>query len=59
MLKGMQELGLSPDVETLHDYIFPAFPSMAEALQALEVCVCLCVYVRVGELSHFCCQSCN
>ncbi|XP_019108650.2 leucine-rich PPR motif-containing protein, mitochondrial [Larimichthys crocea] len=36
LLKGMQELGVSPDVETLSVYSFPAFPSVDAGLQALK-----------------------
>lgn len=46
VLKGMQELGVSPDVDTLSVYSFPAFPSMDAAQQALKVIhksVCVCV----------------
>uniref|UniRef100_A0A3Q4AYY1 PROP1-like PPR domain-containing protein n=1 Tax=Mola mola TaxID=94237 RepID=A0A3Q4AYY1_MOLML len=37
VLKGMQELGVSPDVETLSSYILPVFPSMEAARQTLKV----------------------
>lgn len=37
MVKGMQELGVSPDGEMLNSYILPVFPSMDVARQALEV----------------------
>nr|XP_019945002.1 PREDICTED: leucine-rich PPR motif-containing protein, mitochondrial [Paralichthys olivaceus] len=35
VLKSMQELGVSPDAETLSIYILPAFPSTEAARQAL------------------------
>ncbi|CAN9499622.1 unnamed protein product [Ophioblennius macclurei] len=34
--KGMQELGVTPDSETLSRYILPVFPSTAAAQQALK-----------------------
>uniref|UniRef100_A0A667YNL8 Leucine rich pentatricopeptide repeat containing n=1 Tax=Myripristis murdjan TaxID=586833 RepID=A0A667YNL8_9TELE len=37
VVKGMQELGVSPDVETYTSYIFPAFSSTDAARQALQV----------------------
>lgn len=48
VLKGMQELGVSPDVETLSNYVLPVFPSMEASRQALKVirksaCVLTCV----------------
>lgn len=39
MLKGMQELGVSADVDTFHNYILPVFASTDAARQALKVCV--------------------
>lgn len=36
VLKGMQELGVSPDVETLSIYSLPVFPSMEAARQAFK-----------------------
>lgn len=63
VLKGMQELGVSPDVETLSSYILPVFPSMEAARQALKVmlrslCACLCVCVFVSAIfnmiGHLC-----
>uniref|UniRef100_A0A8C3GC14 Leucine rich pentatricopeptide repeat containing n=2 Tax=Cyclopterus lumpus TaxID=8103 RepID=A0A8C3GC14_CYCLU len=36
VVKGMQELELSLDVESLSNYILPAFPSMEAARQALK-----------------------
>ncbi|XP_070771978.1 leucine-rich PPR motif-containing protein, mitochondrial [Enoplosus armatus] len=36
VLKGMQELGVSADVETLSNYILPVFPSMEASRQALK-----------------------
>ncbi|XP_045925978.1 leucine-rich PPR motif-containing protein, mitochondrial [Micropterus dolomieu] len=36
VLKGMQELGVSPDVETLSNYVLPVFPSMEASRQALK-----------------------
>ncbi|KAM3606567.1 uncharacterized protein V6R79_018880 [Siganus canaliculatus] len=36
VLKGMQSLEVSPDVETLSIYVFPVFPSMEAARQALK-----------------------
>uniref|UniRef100_A0A667YUN4 Leucine rich pentatricopeptide repeat containing n=1 Tax=Myripristis murdjan TaxID=586833 RepID=A0A667YUN4_9TELE len=36
VVKGMQELGVSPDVETYTSYIFPAFSSTDAARQALQ-----------------------
>ncbi|KAK9541331.1 hypothetical protein VZT92_001384 [Zoarces viviparus] len=36
VVKGMQELELCPDVETLTNYILPVFPSMEAARQALK-----------------------
>ncbi|KAM9726781.1 leucine-rich PPR motif-containing protein, mitochondrial [Menidia menidia] len=38
VLKGMQELGVSPDVETLSNYILPVFPNIDEARKALKDC---------------------
>ncbi|XP_034537185.1 LOW QUALITY PROTEIN: leucine-rich PPR motif-containing protein, mitochondrial [Notolabrus celidotus] len=40
VLKGMQELGVSPDVDTLSNYIFPVFPGCkfsAAALKAISM----------------------
>uniref|UniRef100_G3P982 Leucine rich pentatricopeptide repeat containing n=1 Tax=Gasterosteus aculeatus aculeatus TaxID=481459 RepID=G3P982_GASAC len=37
VLKGMQELEVSPDVETLTTYVLPVFPSMEAARQTLQV----------------------
>ncbi|XP_061600932.1 leucine-rich PPR motif-containing protein, mitochondrial [Cololabis saira] len=34
--KGMQELGVAPDVETLSNYIIPVFPNAQAAREALE-----------------------
>lgn len=49
VLKGMQELEVSPDVETLTTYVLPVFPSMEAARQTLQVThdtqhksVCVC-----------------
>ncbi|KAF1375540.1 hypothetical protein PFLUV_G00221260 [Perca fluviatilis] len=36
VVKGMQELEVCPDVETLSNYILPVFPSMEAARQALK-----------------------
>ncbi|XP_069549086.1 leucine-rich PPR motif-containing protein, mitochondrial [Brachyistius frenatus] len=36
VMKGMQELHVSPDVETLSKYILPVFPSIEAARQALK-----------------------
>ncbi|XP_069000477.1 leucine-rich PPR motif-containing protein, mitochondrial [Embiotoca jacksoni] len=36
VMKGMQELHMSPDVETLSKYILPVFPSIEAARQALK-----------------------
>ncbi|XP_070834350.1 leucine-rich PPR motif-containing protein, mitochondrial [Chaetodon trifascialis] len=36
VLKGMQDLGVSPDVDTLAIYSLPVFPSIAAARQALK-----------------------
>ncbi|TNN64307.1 Leucine-rich PPR motif-containing protein, mitochondrial [Liparis tanakae] len=36
VVKGMQELELCPDVETLSNYILPVFPSMEAARHALK-----------------------
>ncbi|XP_039995324.1 leucine-rich PPR motif-containing protein, mitochondrial [Xiphias gladius] len=36
VVKGMQELGVSPDAETLSNYILPVFPSTEAARQALK-----------------------
>ncbi|KAI3362765.1 hypothetical protein L3Q82_001820 [Scortum barcoo] len=36
LLKGMQELGVSPDAETLSIYVLPVFPSLEAAQQALQ-----------------------
>uniref|UniRef100_A0A672JS65 Pentacotripeptide-repeat region of PRORP domain-containing protein n=1 Tax=Salarias fasciatus TaxID=181472 RepID=A0A672JS65_SALFA len=52
VMKGMQELGVSPDTETLSRYILPVFPNAAAAQQAVKVtrtCVCVCVCVCVCE----------
>lgn len=61
MLKGMQELGVTADVDTFHNYILPVFSSMDAAQRALQVgvcvwggrvgvgwggCVCVCVLER-------------
>ncbi|XP_042289821.1 leucine-rich PPR motif-containing protein, mitochondrial [Thunnus maccoyii] len=35
VVRGMQELGVTPDVETLSNYILPVFPSMEAARKAL------------------------
>uniref|UniRef100_A0A669B636 Leucine rich pentatricopeptide repeat containing n=1 Tax=Oreochromis niloticus TaxID=8128 RepID=A0A669B636_ORENI len=37
VMKGMQDLDVSPDVETLSNYILPVFPSIDAARQALKV----------------------
>uniref|UniRef100_A0A3P8R295 PROP1-like PPR domain-containing protein n=1 Tax=Astatotilapia calliptera TaxID=8154 RepID=A0A3P8R295_ASTCA len=37
VMKGMQALDVSPDVETLSNYILPVFPSIDAARQALKV----------------------
>lgn len=60
VLKGMQELGVSPDVETLSSYILPVFPSMEAARQTLKVvpkcvCVLICLHVctkKVFAIKH-------
>ncbi|XP_076598480.1 leucine-rich PPR motif-containing protein, mitochondrial [Chaetodon auriga] len=36
VLKGMQDLGVSPDVDTLSNYSLPVFPNIAAARQAFE-----------------------
>nr|XP_046257799.1 leucine-rich PPR motif-containing protein, mitochondrial [Scatophagus argus] len=36
VLKGMLELGVAPDVETLSNYVIPHFPNMEAARQAIE-----------------------
>uniref|UniRef100_A0A3Q1GHU0 Leucine rich pentatricopeptide repeat containing n=1 Tax=Acanthochromis polyacanthus TaxID=80966 RepID=A0A3Q1GHU0_9TELE len=36
VMKSMQELGVSPDVETLSNYVLPVFPSREAARQALK-----------------------
>uniref|UniRef100_I3IX20 Leucine rich pentatricopeptide repeat containing n=1 Tax=Oreochromis niloticus TaxID=8128 RepID=I3IX20_ORENI len=36
VMKGMQDLDVSPDVETLSNYILPVFPSIDAARQALK-----------------------
>lgn len=36
-MKGMQDLDVSPDVETLSNYSLPVFPSIDAARQALKV----------------------
>lgn len=36
-MKGMQDLDVSPDVETLSNYILPVFASIDAARQALKV----------------------
>uniref|UniRef100_A0A7N9AQI5 Leucine rich pentatricopeptide repeat containing n=1 Tax=Mastacembelus armatus TaxID=205130 RepID=A0A7N9AQI5_9TELE len=46
LVKGMHQLGVSPDVETLSNYILPVFSSMEAARQTLKVIhksVCTCV----------------
>lgn len=50
VLKGMQELEVVPDVETISTYVLPVFPSIEAArqafkvtLSALSVCVQVCV----------------
>uniref|UniRef100_A0A3B4YP36 Leucine rich pentatricopeptide repeat containing n=1 Tax=Seriola lalandi dorsalis TaxID=1841481 RepID=A0A3B4YP36_SERLL len=37
VMKGMQELGVSPDAETLTTYVVPAFSSIEAAQQAFQV----------------------
>ena len=48
VVKGMQALGVIPDVETLTNYILPVFPNMEAARKALKVTlrvrVCVCVF---------------
>uniref|UniRef100_A0A6Q2YHN3 PROP1-like PPR domain-containing protein n=1 Tax=Esox lucius TaxID=8010 RepID=A0A6Q2YHN3_ESOLU len=44
VMKGMQELGVPADVETLSNYILPAFPNVAVARDTFKV-VCFCVHV--------------
>uniref|UniRef100_A0A672JT29 Leucine rich pentatricopeptide repeat containing n=1 Tax=Salarias fasciatus TaxID=181472 RepID=A0A672JT29_SALFA len=67
VMKGMQELGVSPDTETLSRYILPVFPNAAAAQQAVKVtrtcvqlltahtlvCVCVCVCVFPESVSYF------
>uniref|UniRef100_A0A8D3B2M9 Leucine rich pentatricopeptide repeat containing n=1 Tax=Scophthalmus maximus TaxID=52904 RepID=A0A8D3B2M9_SCOMX len=55
VVKGMQELSVSPDVDTFSKFILPAFPSTEAARQALMVmsCVCVCVYNCSLSLSFF------
>lgn len=36
IVKGMEDLGVAPDIDTLFNYILPAFPSMQEARTALK-----------------------
>ncbi|XP_028279212.1 leucine-rich PPR motif-containing protein, mitochondrial [Parambassis ranga] len=36
VIKGMQELGVSPDIETFSNYILSIFPSLEAARQALQ-----------------------
>uniref|UniRef100_UPI003AAF326F leucine-rich PPR motif-containing protein, mitochondrial n=1 Tax=Centroberyx gerrardi TaxID=166262 RepID=UPI003AAF326F len=36
VVKGMQELGVSPDVDTFSNYILPVFPNIDAARQALQ-----------------------
>uniref|UniRef100_A0A3Q0RVT7 PROP1-like PPR domain-containing protein n=1 Tax=Amphilophus citrinellus TaxID=61819 RepID=A0A3Q0RVT7_AMPCI len=36
VMKGMQELDVSPDVETLSNYVLPVFPSIEAARQAFK-----------------------
>ncbi|KAM6997246.1 LOW QUALITY PROTEIN: leucine-rich PPR motif-containing protein, mitochondrial [Tautogolabrus adspersus] len=36
VLKGMKDIGLSPDVETLSTYIIPVFPNIEAARQAFQ-----------------------
>lgn len=58
VVKAMQELGVSPDIETLSQYIVPAFPSISEAQQALKVIhnsVCECVYVYMWQVGKKTC----
>uniref|UniRef100_A0A669BWK6 Leucine rich pentatricopeptide repeat containing n=1 Tax=Oreochromis niloticus TaxID=8128 RepID=A0A669BWK6_ORENI len=66
VMKGMQDLDVSPDVETLSNYILPVFPSIDAARQALKVihksvyttsasvcvCVCVCVHAAVRGICH-------
>lgn len=42
VLKGMQELGVTADVDTFHNYILPVFSSIDATQQALQVSVCVC-----------------
>lgn len=37
VVKGMISLGVSPNLETLANYILPVFPSLEAALQTLKV----------------------
>lgn len=46
VVKGMQELGVTPDVDTFHNYILPVFSSTDAARQALKVGVCVCVVIK-------------
>ncbi|XP_041866197.1 leucine-rich PPR motif-containing protein, mitochondrial [Melanotaenia boesemani] len=36
VMKGMQELGVSPDIETLSSYVLPVFPTIEAARQTLK-----------------------
>uniref|UniRef100_A0A8D3E2B5 Leucine rich pentatricopeptide repeat containing n=1 Tax=Scophthalmus maximus TaxID=52904 RepID=A0A8D3E2B5_SCOMX len=51
VVKGMQELSVSPDVDTFSKFILPAFPSTEAARQALMVMSC--VYNCSLSLSFF------
>uniref|UniRef100_A0A669BNP0 Leucine rich pentatricopeptide repeat containing n=1 Tax=Oreochromis niloticus TaxID=8128 RepID=A0A669BNP0_ORENI len=48
VMKGMQDLDVSPDVETLSNYILPVYTTSASVC----VCVCVCVHAAVRGICH-------
>uniref|UniRef100_A0A672JP71 Leucine rich pentatricopeptide repeat containing n=1 Tax=Salarias fasciatus TaxID=181472 RepID=A0A672JP71_SALFA len=60
VMKGMQELGVSPDTETLSRYILPVFPNAAAAQQASVFFFVFCVvflFPLFSPCNHFCPSS--
>uniref|UniRef100_A0A7N8XHW7 Leucine rich pentatricopeptide repeat containing n=1 Tax=Mastacembelus armatus TaxID=205130 RepID=A0A7N8XHW7_9TELE len=64
LVKGMHQLGVSPDVETLSNYILPVFSSMEAARQTLKVihksvCTCVPITELLYKDERFCRGSSN
>lgn len=48
----MQELGVTPDVDTIISYVLPVFPDFSAAKQVFEVGVCVLCGVCVCSWNH-------